>query len=196
VYPSSLSSILDEILGDNLIKKEPEDMKCTLEECKKILEYQRINFQFYKSKYESLKENFNRNELINSNHYKIVPISESIFDQLREGVAPKFFWNNYEEFNQFGIGFTLLSESGNPASTAFASFTNKEELEIGIETIMEYYGQGFATLVCSQLIDYCIEKDIIPVWSCNSTNLGSRALAKKLGFVETKRIPYYYLIEE
>lgn len=197
VYPSSLYSIMDKILGENLIKMKPDDANGLTIEEKKVLEYQRINLIFNKDNYISMNKDLmnklqNMNDLHNDK-YKIIPTSEEIYNQQKEGVVPKYFWNNYNDFIANGIGYTILSEDNMPISTAFASFASENKLEIGIETNKEYRGLGFATRVCVKLIDYCLEKGYEPVWSCHSANLGSQRLAHKLGFEELKRIPYYRL---
>lgn len=197
VYPSSLYPIMDIMLGENLIIMKPDDANYLEIKEKKVLEYQRINLIFNKENYISMKKDFynkvnNENELHND-RFKMIPTSEAVFHQLKEGVVPKYFWNNYNDFIRHGIGYTLISEDNIPVSTAFASFTSEDKLEIGIETNKEYQGLGFATMVCSRLIDYCLEKGLEPVWSCHSANKGSQKLAHKLGFEELKRIPYYQL---
>lgn len=54
----------------------------------------------------------------------------------------------------------------------------RDKLEIGIETAKDYHGMGYGALTCSALIDFCLSTGLEPVWSCNSTNIGSRKLAK------------------
>ncbi|QNR69014.1 GNAT family N-acetyltransferase [Paenibacillus peoriae] len=188
--PASLYSKIDAILGSNLIKKNPDEpykKSFSAEEDTKVLEYQRINFSFNKEKFLAFKK-----KLTNENH-KIVTTSETIFNQLDGSVVPKYFWNNYSDFMKKGIGFTLILENDFPASTAFAAFTIGDRLEIGIETNERNQGSGFGSIVCAELIDYCIANGYKPVWSCNSGNIGSRKLAHKLGFEEATRIPYYRL---
>jgi GNAT superfamily N-acetyltransferase len=197
VYPSSLYSVMDKILGENLIKMKLDDVNGLTIEEKKVFEYQRINLIFKKDNYMSMKKDLaiqakNKNDQHNDKN-KIIPTSEAVFNQLKEGVVPKYFWNNYNDFIKNGKGYTILSEDNIHLCTAFASFTSDNKLEIGIETNKEYRGLGFATRVCIALIDYCLEKGYEPVWSCNSANLGSQRLAHKLGFEELKRIPYYRL---
>ncbi len=190
VYPPSLYSKIDAMLGDKLIKKklnEPYDQSYLPEEEKKVLEYQRINFAFHKDKFLEFKKS-----LVNKN-CRIVTTSEGIFNQLEGSVIPKYFWKDSREFMNHGIGYTLLLENDFPASTAFSSYLIEDKLEIGIETHSKYHGRGFAPYVCSKLIDYCMEHGYEPVWSCNSGNIGSRKLAHKLGFEEVKRVPYYRL---
>lgn len=187
VYPASLYSKIDVILGTDLIKKDPnEPYQYLPEENKKVLEYQRINYIFNMAKYLKFRK------ILGNKNYKIVPTSKAIFYQLNGSVVPKHFWNNYSEFIKNGIGFTLL-ENDFPVSTAFASFAIDDKLEIGIETYKKNQGSGFGSIVCAKLIDYCIANNYQAVWSCNSANIGSRKLAHKLGFEESKRIPYYRL---
>ncbi len=190
VYPASLYSEIDIILGANLIKKNPDEpygKSIFPEEDKKVLEYQRINFTFNKEKYLNFRKN------LENEKYKIVATPETVFHQLEGSVVPKYFWNDVKDFMNNGVGYTLLLENNFPASTAFASFIIDDKLEIGIETHKENQGSGFASYVCAKLIDYCIANNYEPVWSCNSGNIGSRKLAYKLGFVESKRVPYYRL---
>lgn len=189
VYPAALYSKMDALLEGSLRKKYPEEPYSDLSavEADKVLEYQRINFIFQQKKYLTFQRN-----LLNE-HQKIVSTTENIFNQLAGNVAPKYFWNSFRDFEEYGIGFTLLLNDKIPASTAFASFVIEDKLEIGIETAADYRGSGFAASVCAQLIDYCLEHGLEPVWSCSSGNIGSRKLARKLGFEECKRIPYYRL---
>ncbi|MCO7126457.1 GNAT family N-acetyltransferase [Sporolactobacillus shoreicorticis] len=189
VYPAALYSKMDTLLADRLRKKDPEEpySDSSVVEAGKVLEYQRINFIFQQEKYLSFRKS------LPSKHQKIVSTTELIFNRLAGSVVPKYFWNSFRDFEAYGIGFTLLLNDKIPASTAFASFVIDRKLEIGIETVADYRGSGFAASVCAQLIDYCLEHGLEPVWSCNSGNIGSRKLAQKLGFEECKRIPYYRL---
>ena len=188
VYPESLYSKMEVILGSDLIKKQPDEPYelSVLETDRKVIEYQRINFIFNKEKYLLFKRNLQRHD------YKIVTTSESIFCQFDGSVVPKRFWNNSSDFTNNGVGFTLL-DHGVPASIAFSSFIIDNRLEIGIETSNNNRGSGFASIACAELIDYCLDNGYEPVWACSSGNMGSRKLAHKLGFEEIKRVPYYRL---
>ena len=80
-----------------------------------------------------------------------------------------------------------------PVSTAFTSARHDDKLEIGVETLQSYQGKGLAYLACAKLIEYCMDRELEPVWSCRLENTGSVNLAKKLGFIETLRMPYYHI---
>lgn len=188
VYPSALYPKMDSLLGEHLIKKEPDEpySNTSTAEADKILQYKRINFNFQEEHYLALKRQLSHED------DEIIATTEDLFNQMNGAVLPKYFWNNYQDFSKNGIGFTLL-QNGVAVSTAFASVLTNHKLEIGIETSETHRGSGFATRVCVPLIDYCLKNGLEPVWSCNSGNIGSRGLAKSLGFTECKRIPYYRL---
>jgi RimJ/RimL family protein N-acetyltransferase len=114
------------------------------------------------------------------------------FEQMPGSVIPLKFWDSAKDFKQKGKGFTLL-HNGEIASTAYSAFVHEDKLEIGIETVEKYRGYGFAELTCCKLIDYCLEMDLIPVWSCRFENTASYKLAQKLGFEPTLMIPFYRL---
>lgn len=187
VYPASLYPRIEAILGTNLLKKDPEEQyEASSDEDRLVLEFQRINFVFNQEKYQSFKSNLPRH------HHQIVHTSEDMFNQINGSVVPRRFWNNAGDFIRNGIGFTLL-ENDVPIATAYSSFTIGNRLEIGIETAVNKRGSGFASIVCAELIEYCLTKGYEPVWGCGSGNIGSRKLAHRLGFEEARRIPYYRL---
>lgn len=190
VYPMFLANKIDAILNNNLIEYNPDQNVNTLMNFEeKIIKYMRINFCFKVDKYMDYKE---KHRFMKSDE-TIVKTNEEIFHKLKGSVIPKYFWDKSYDFVNSGIGFTLLNGNNTPVSTAFSSVVLENKIEIGIETLNEYQGCGYATLVCMKLIDYCLEAGYEPVWSCNASNLGSKILAEKLGFVEQKRIPYYRL---
>ncbi|MDF2589428.1 MAG: hypothetical protein K0S41_3269 [Anaerocolumna sp.] len=190
VYPMFLANKIDAILNNNLIEYNPDQNVNTLMNFEeKIIKYMRINFCFKVDKYMVYKE---KHRFMKSDEI-IVKTNEEIFHILKGSVIPKYFWDKSYDFVNSGIGFTLLKGNNTPVSTAFSSVVLENKIEIGIETLNEYQGCGYATLVCMKLIDYCLQAGYEPVWSCNASNLGSKILAEKLGFVEQKRIPYYRL---
>jgi len=66
-------------------------------------------------------------------------------------------------------------------------------MEVAIETHSEYRGQNLAYFSCRALINYCLENNYKPVWSCRKDNVASYKLACKLGFNPTFILPFYEL---
>lgn len=182
-FPNDWNSVLAEMFGSYLIKSSDNaDNRQS-----GIIELNtRINFKFNLKKYEE-----SRIKTIDSD-MKIVRTDQSTFHQMKGSVIPFYFWESAEDFHEKGIGFSLFYKN-KLASTAYSAFIVDDKLELGIETIQEFRGMGFARHSCSALIDYCIENHYEPIWSCRLENTGSYKLAQKLGFEPILEIPYYRL---
>jgi len=148
--------------------------------------HDRLNFKFNV-------DTFNKtyNHLAKSQYEIIATPVEMLFD-IQGSVVPKDYWKTPEQFSKVAKAFTVMIDD-KPASTAFCSAKHDDKFEIGIETKKEYQGKGLAFLACARLIEYCIENNLEPVWSCRLGNTGSVKLAEKLGFMEVLRMPYYHI---
>ncbi len=154
----------------------------TIEE--KIEKNTRVNFKFNIKKYQLFKQ-----KNITQKH-DIVRTNKKLFESIEGTVVPKHFWDKAEDFLKMGIGFSLMV-NGKHASTSYSAFLLDNKLELGIETIENYRGKGYAKYACSALIDYCLENNYAPVWACRLENKESYQLAEKLGFEPTLYLPYY-----
>lgn len=193
VYPEKWSDKLRELLDDKILnysklsnKYSKLELDSLIEKYRKdhIIQWGRVNF-VYK----------NVNKLVNiESKYDIKLIDPTIYDQIKETtVIPEHFWNSKEQFLSDGIGYALIKDN-NIASIAFSSCKFENELEIGIETLDKYRGNGFAKVVCETLIAYCEANGYSPLWACREENTGSYKLAKSLGFEESLILPYYELV--
>jgi hypothetical protein len=182
-YPREWDNVLKDLFG-NLIIKSSEN---TDNKTAGVIELNtRVNFSFNRDKYLQI------DKVILSSFDMIVDTNTLHFEQMLGSVIPLKFWDSAKDFKQKGKGYTLL-HSGEIASTAYSAFVHDDKLEIGIETVEGYRGFGFAELTCCKLIDYCLEKELIPVWSCRFENTASYKLAQKLGFEPTIMLPFYRL---
>lgn len=60
----------------------------------------------------------------------------------------------------------------------------KEQVqEIGINTLKEFRGQGFATRACAACIGEILKNGQCPMWSASAMNIASQRLAERVGFV-------------
>jgi GNAT superfamily N-acetyltransferase len=182
-YPNDWDKVLSELYSNRMIKASEniENIESGIIELNT-----RINFKFNREKYIVNKQ------MILPQTCEIVKTDMNIYKEMMGSVIPSCFWDTAEDFISNGIGFSLLYNN-KLAATAYSSFIHDNLLELGIETIPEFRGKGFARLACSALIDYCIENDFEPVWACRSENTGSKKLAEKLGFEVYREIPYYRL---
>ncbi len=183
VFPGNWNSVLNELFKDCMIKSS--DNVANKEDG--IIELNtRVNFKFNRSKFQSFRNKSNIDD------FKIVRTDKQIFQDMKGSVVPYYFWRNAEDFYEKGVGFSLFHEN-KLASTAYSAFIHDDKLELGIETVEEFRGKGFAQHTCTALIDYCIENNYEPVWACRLENIGSYNLAQKLGFEPSDKIPYYRL---
>ena len=176
-------NVLTDLFGDSLIKTSENSGK---EASGKIELNGRQNFSFNVQKYAQ----FEKRTI--PEHDLIVKTDAVLFEQMTGSVIPQKFWDNAKDFETNGSGYTLL-HNGEIAATAFSAFVHENRLEIGIETVEKYRGNGYAELVCCKLIDECLESGLVPVWSCRSENTASVRLDGKLGFETTLSFPFYRL---
>lgn len=55
--------------------------------------------------------------------------------------------------------------------------------EIGISTLKEYRGQGYAKAACIACLEAMLRKNICPLWSTEAENIASQKLAQSIGFI-------------
>jgi len=180
VFPDEWNDTLINLFGNNLVKSAYNTIEAGIIELNT-----RVNFKFSHEKY------LNR-EIKNIQNIKIVKTDKNIFENMHGSVIPKYFWDNVNDFLENGIGFSLLFNK-QLAATAFSSYIHDDKYELGVETVAEFRKKGFAEIISSVLIDYCIESNYEPVWSCRFENTGSYMLAQKIGFMPIMKKPYYRL---
>ena len=56
--------------------------------------------------------------------------------------------------------------------------------EIGINTLSDYRGQGYATVACQGSINEILKSGKIPQWSTDFANIASQKMAEKIGFAK------------
>lgn len=182
-YPDSWNNKISSLFGNKMIKSNDTIGNANN---KMIEEHTRVNFKFNKEKYLDFKNQYRDKD------YTIIRTDKEMYENINGSVIPKYFWRDAEQFYHSGVGFSLIFEN-KIASTAYSAFIHDDQLELGIETVEDFRGKGFAINTCSALIDYCLEKNYEPVWACRLENTGSYNLAQKLGFEPTFYIPFYRL---
>lgn len=182
-FPREWNTLLARLYSDNLIHSaENLDNK----EFGVVELNTRVNFRFNRQKFLT-----NPEEDLPA-HCEIVPTNKDLFLQMNGVVVPSLFWDTADDFLKYGVGFSLLF-NGELATTAYSAYFLDDKLEIGIETIPDFRGKGFARLACAALINHCIKNGYEPVWSCRKENIASVQLAQKLGFEVSFTLPYYRL---
>ena len=184
VFPNAWNAKLGFLLNGNLRIKEGVSEIISDNSPFKIIENTRVNFKFNYNLYRLLREK------INLGGYNLVETDTDLYEKMNGSVVPKAFWRTAEQFEEAGIGYSLLLDD-QLVSTAYSAFIHNGKLELGIETIRAHQGKGLAAICCAALIDYSIATNFEPVWSCRLENTGSYKLAQKLGFEPISYYPYY-----
>lgn len=182
-FPHNWHPILEGLFEGYSIKSK-EDISETANSAIQI--NTRVNFKFNLDKYLSFKQEKQLGD------FSVIRSGKNIFSEMKGSVVPSSFWKDAEDFYTDGVGFSLYSE-GKLTTTAFSSVIHRHHLELGMETLEEFRGMGFAKITCSVLIDYCLENNYEPIWACRLENTSSYRLALKLGFEPHISIPYYRL---
>ena len=103
--------------------------------------------------------------------------------------------NNFggpEKFVEEGVGF-CIQEGEKLISIIMgfkASIPITRSIELDIVTHTDYRRRGFATVISTKMIEYCLEREIEPHW--DSANPDSVKLALKLGFSDPVSYKCYY----
>jgi GNAT superfamily N-acetyltransferase len=183
IYPAAWENVLKDLFQDKLITSAENTLHLT----KGVVELNtRVNFKFNPEKYLRINQPDNDPEI------KIIQHTQEVYDLMKGSVVPRYFWDSADDFRQNGIAYCLYYER-QLAATAFSSFVEGNQLELGIETMPQFRGKGLAQKVCAALIDYCLARHLVPVWACRLENTGSYKLAQKLGFEPALLLPYYRL---
>lgn len=183
VFPEQWNTVMNALFSDSLIRS---GKRTNVSDTVSVELNTRVNFTFNKKLFDEAK---NQNNVLD-HRIQLLENTKDVYEEMTGSVIPKAFWNSSDDFKQRGVAFGLYYD-GKLASTAFSSFRAPGQLELGIETVEEFKGRGFGEMVCTTLIDYCIEQNLEPIWACRLENVGSYRLAQKLGFIPSRELPYY-----
>ncbi|TFG31383.1 GNAT family N-acetyltransferase [Candidatus Thorarchaeota archaeon] len=103
----------------------------------------------------------------------------------------QMYFGNIENLIESGFGFCVLHNKRlvSYAYTAFP-FINEFEIQVFTENSPEYRRKGLATVVSAALIEYGLERNLIPHW--DAANEASVKLALKLGYRNPIKWDAYY----
>ena len=85
----------------------------------------------------------------------------------------------YDDYRRLGLGM-VVKKNGLPVSGASSYYVYPGGIEIQIDTHPQYRRRGLAAAAAAGLILECLDRGLRPSW--DAANLGSAALAEKLGY--------------
>lgn len=123
-------------------------------------------------------------EFIDSSFLKRTHLNN--YDQIIELIDEN--WISEEVFLKKGFGFCLVKDDS-IISWCISDYNIEKQCEIGVETDDTYQRKGYATMVVTEVQNYCKQKGMEKIgWHCMNSNVGSYILAEKVGF---KRMDNY-----
>ena len=147
----------------------------------------RLHYRFNRSRYA-------KKEFPIPSEYRIEQINYPLYQKIKGNVTPAFSWISSDEFINNGVGFCVIGEE-EILSWGFTWFIGNGQADIGVETPPKYRKNGLAKIIASAMIDYYLENDLEPVWTCVDKNIISQKLAISLGFELVGGNTYYYRLE-
>ena len=116
---------------------------------------------------------------------ELVPIDATWFERCRYRDAYLGYFGTAERALAQGFGFCLV-KGAELLCEAFAGESALGLIEIGVITGEACQRRGYATLCCARCIREAETRGYRTYWCCDKANLGSAALARKLGY-QTER---------
>jgi RimJ/RimL family protein N-acetyltransferase len=105
-------------------------------------------------------------------------------------------WGSVESFLRRGLGFCAV-QGRQIVSWCLTDCVSGNACEIGIRTHPEYRMRGLATLTVAATVDACVCQGLTTIgWHCHETNLGSRGVAEKIGFVKEREYMNYVCLAD
>lgn len=124
--------------------------------------------------------------------YTLQRIDRQLYEACKAGAWSKDWvsqYPTYAMYEKLGLGIAVLHH-GEIVAGASSYFTYREGIEIQIDTRPDHRRKGLATVCGAALILECLNRGLYPSW--DAQNLGSVALAEKLGY----HFSHAYLIYE
>ena len=91
-------------------------------------------------------------------------------------------WGTIDHFEKYGLGMCIRNQT-DIISWCLLDCRLEEQGEMGIQTDPAFRRQGYGAITVAATVAACLGQGICDIgWHCVATNIGSRNLAKKVGF--------------
>lgn len=123
--------------------------------------------------------------------YELRMIDEELYRQCKVNEWSRDLvsqFSDYETFQELALGITAL-KNGKIVAGASTYTRYRDGIEIQIDTEISHRRRGLALACGAKLILECFDRELYPSW--DAQNLGSVALAEKLGYHFSHAYPAY-----
>lgn len=127
--------------------------------------------------------------------YALRPIDEELF-----ALCGHIHWcadwvrhfPDWETFRKYALGVAVM-QNGEPVAGASSYSSYPGGIEVEIDTRSDHRRKGLAYAAGASLILRCLDRGLYPSW--DAQNLGSLALAEKLGYHFSRQYPVFEVTE-
>jgi hypothetical protein len=112
-------------------------------------------------------------------------LSSGLANSDRVATEIKWMWPSVDHFLAHGWGVAGVAD-GQIICWCTAEYVGPTQCGIGIETVPGQQHRGIATATGARFIEECLRRGRKPCWECDSNNMPSLHVAKKLGFALTE----------
>ncbi|MGG1556059.1 GNAT family N-acetyltransferase [Paenibacillus ferrarius] len=146
----------------------------------KVFRISRTQFKFDRHAFESLgpvetdKDMFRIDAAMLQSH-------ESLRREIRG------LWGSTENYLQHDVGWISMSSDGSVRGRCNAAFLGGGLAEVAIQVNKSVRGQGLGFQLARNFIRDCLNRGVIPNWTCDTQNVPSFRMAQKLGFNEDRK---------
>lgn len=141
----------------------------------RIFRIDRTQFEFDRNRYEDLgavdpDASFRRIDA------EVIASNASLKGEI-EGL-----WGSVENYLAHSLGWVYLSQDGDVAGRCHAAFVGGQLAEVAIRVDSTHRDAHVGYRLAKLFIDDCLDRDLMPNWTCDTLNTASYRLAEKLGF--------------
>ncbi len=112
---------------------------------------------------------------------KVVPLNHSSYPLSLHHAHIEKYYGHFENFIRHGKSLCLM-DGNRMTCEALILFCAHRQVELAVATQPDDRGKGYATWLCSQLIQDFMEQEFQIHYTCDANNKASVAVARKLGF--------------
>ncbi|WP_175003995.1 GNAT family N-acetyltransferase [Burkholderia lata] len=118
----------------------------------------------------------------NTSGYQVLPVESTLlFRQCQWSGFMASIFGSEANFMERASALVLFDQDSNAIVSEAFAIRSRGFAEIAAVTNPIYQGRGLSTLLCGQLVQWMMDRDLQPIWSCDETNAASWRVAEKLG---------------
>ena len=145
----------------------------------RVFRIDRTQFYFNRRAFEALEPM----RLPSSTSLTVCRIDQHLLDE-HEALRNELegLWGSSDKFLKFGGGWVAISEENRIVGRCNSVFLGGGAAELAIWIDKPLRGIGLASHLCRRYIEDCLNRNIVPNWTCDTLNKASYNLANKMGF--------------